>query len=67
MEGYLLKFQTDVQTILNFQEENTVDDDQLQTAFRTVFSSLDLEISAYELSVVRDNLNEKLRNEGIGE
>ena len=42
MEGYLLKFQRDVQTTLNFQEENPIADYQLQTTFRTVFSSHDL-------------------------
>ena len=57
MEGYLLQFKRNVETIVNFQEEKkNIDKEHLQVASKDVLSSLDLETRGYALSDIRDML-----------
>ena len=64
---YLLRFQRDIETLFNFQADETHEDDQLHTAWKFIMSTLDLETKVYDLSDIRDSLNRKLQQEGIGE
>ena len=48
MEGYLLQFKRNVETIVNFQEEEkNIDKEHLQVAFKGVVSSMDLKTRGY--------------------
>ena len=51
MEGYSLQFKRNVESIVNFQEdEKNNDKEHLQVAFKDFLSSLDLETRSYALS-----------------
>ena len=67
MEGYLLQFKRNVETIVNFQkEEKNIDKGHLQVAFKGVLSSLDLETRGYALFDIRDMLNQRLQINNTG-
>ena len=60
MEGYLLQFKRNVETIANFQqEEKNIDIEHFQIALKDFLSSLDLETRGYALSGIRDILNQR--------
>ena len=62
MEGHLLQFKRNVETIVNFQEEEkNIDKEHLQVPFKDVLSFLDLETRGYALSDIQDMLNQRLQ------
>ena len=62
MEGHLLQLKRNVETIVNFQEEEkNIDKENLQVPFKDVLSFLDLETRGYALSDIQDMLNQRLQ------
>ena len=66
MSTYILKFKRHIRTLLDYNEDVTFSsNEQVKRAFLQVVLMLNLQISGYAVSTIRENMDEALR-EGSG-